>query len=293
MTALDFVDVHDLGEALDALDERAADAAVLAGGTDLVTQLLRREIRPRALVHIRNVAELRGVRVTDRTEIGATTTHWEITTSAPIQLEHRALAEAAATVGGRQTQNVGTIAGNVVNASPAADLMPALLVANAEVSVSSTTISRMLPLDRFLVDRKQTALEPNELVTSITLERPVTRTAEVYLKVGRRNAMEVAIVGLAARLSFDESEAISDARVALCSVGSTAFRVPDVESALLGLRASDDAAVAKAQRLVESSVRPIDDVRASAAYRRRVLGPLLQRAIETCAQRAHSPQRGK
>lgn len=288
MTAIDFVDVHDLGDALEVLEERGADATVLAGGTDLVSQLLRREIRPRALVHIRNVTELRGIRATERTEIGATTTHWELMSSTPIQVEHRALAEAAATVGGRQTQNVGTIAGNVVNASPAADLMPALLVGNADVSVSSASGSRTLPLDQFVIGRKQTALEPNELVTSITLERPGRRTGEAYLKVGRRNAMEVAIVGLAARLSFDESDAITEARIALCSVGPTAFRVPEVESTLVGTRA-DDQAVADAQRLLEASAQPIDDVRGSAAYRRRVLASLLQGAIQTCAKRAQSP----
>jgi carbon-monoxide dehydrogenase medium subunit len=285
MKVLEFVDARDVGEALAALDERGAAATVLAGGTDVVVQMHAGDLRPRALVHIGRLAELGGVASNDRTEIGALTTHWQLATSPVIRTDHQGLAEAALTVGGRQTQNVGTVAGNVVNASPAADLLPALLVANAQVAIVSSSGSRSLPLDEFLVDRKQTALAPNELVASVSLERSGARTGETYLKIGRRGAMEVALVGLAARLRLDESDAIVDARIAVCSVGPKAFRVPEAEAALLGTQ-DGDAAVAEAGRRLQEAARPIDDVRGTAAYRQRILPGLLAAAVSACTERA-------
>jgi CO/xanthine dehydrogenase FAD-binding subunit len=249
--------------------------------------MLAGDIRPAALVHIRPLAELGGITSNDRTDIGALTTHWELGTSSTIREHHRALVEAALTVGGRQTQNVGTIAGNVVNASPAADLVPALLVANARVAAVSTSGRRSLPLEEFLVDRKRTALAPNELVTSISLEQPGARTGETYLKVGRRGAMEVALVGLAVLVRLDESDAIAEARIAVCSVGPKAIRVHEAEAALVGTR-GEDAVVSEAGRLLQGAARPIDDVRGTARYRSGVLPALLASAVSTCVERARS-----
>jgi len=283
--SLDFVDAHDLEEAWAILDERAPETTVLAGGTDVMVQYLRGEISPSTLLHIRNLRELKGVETKERTEVGALTTHWELMTHPHLHAEHRSLAEAAATVGGRQTQNVGTIAGNVVNASPAADLLPALLVAKADVTMESCEGKRVLGVSDFVVGRKQTALRPNELVTRISLERPGPRTGEVYLKVGRRRAMEVAVVGLAARLSFADDGAVSDARIAVCSVAPKPFRASEAEAALIGSRL-ERPAVDDAGRLLQEAARPIDDVRATATYRRRVLAPLLGEAVRISRGRA-------
>jgi xanthine dehydrogenase iron-sulfur cluster and FAD-binding subunit A len=139
-------------------------------------------------------------------------------------------------VGGRQTQNVGTVGGNLVNASPAADLLPALLVADGEVTMQSSAGERVLPLPAFLLGRKETALGPTELVTRVSLERPRPRSGEVYLKVGRRRAMEVAVVGLAVRLSFAEDGVVSDARISVCSVALTPLDVPPHTTLLSVLR---------------------------------------------------------
>jgi carbon-monoxide dehydrogenase medium subunit len=285
--AMEFIDAHDVSEALAALDELGEDATVLAGGTDVVVQMLAGDIRPAALLHIRPLTQLGGIASNDRTNIGALTTHWDLATSSLIRENHRALVEAALTVGGRQTQNVGTIAGNVVNASPAADLLPALLVANARVVAVSSSGQRSLPLEEFLVDRKRTALAPTELVTSISLERPGARTGEMYLKVGRRGAMEVALVGLAVYVQLDDGDAIAEARIAVCAVGPKAVRVHEAEAALVGAR-GEDAAVIEAGRLLQGAARPIDDVRGTARYRSRVLPALLARAVSACAERARS-----
>jgi aerobic carbon-monoxide dehydrogenase medium subunit len=285
--AMEFIDAHDVSEALDALDERGSEATVLAGGTDVVVQIHAGDLRPGALVHIRKLSELEGITANARTEIGALTTHWTLASSPLIRADHLALAEAALTVGGRQTQNIGTIAGNLVNASPAADLLPVLLVANAHVAVVGSGGDRSLPLEEFLVDRKRTALEPNELVASVSLERPGPRTGETYLKVGRRSAMEVALVGLAVQVRLDESDLVADARVAVGSVGPKAFRVLEAEAVLVGTR-GEEAVVAEAGRLLQEAARPIDDVRGTAGYRRRVLPGLLARAVATSVDRARS-----
>jgi carbon-monoxide dehydrogenase medium subunit len=282
---MDFVDARDLAEAFSTLDERGADATVLAGGTDVMVQYLRGEIAPPTLLYVGRVEALRGIEVDGQTRLGALTTHWELMTDPRVSSAHAALVEAAATVGGRQTQNVGTVAGNVVNASPAADLLPPLLVANAAVALASSSGSRELPLADFLLGRKQTARAPQELVTAVSLERPAERTGEVYVKVARRRAMEVAVVGLAARLAFATDGTVSDARIALCSVAPTPYRATEVETLLAGTTLDDDALAAAGEALTRSAA-PIDDPRASAAYRRRVLAPLLRRAVAACRERA-------
>ena len=282
----EFVGSSDLDHALEVLAEHGSEATVLAGGTDVMVQYLRGQVAPSLLLHVRGIPDMRGVSAGNgHTQLGALATHHELATSAHVVSDHVALAEAAKTVGGRQTQNVGTIGGNVVNASPAADLLPPLLCANASVHLKSKRGARTLPLDAFVTGRKQTALEPDELVVGFELERPDDRTGEVYLKVGRRGAMEVAIVGLSARISFGEDGKVSDARVAVCSVAPVPFRAGACEAALVGGDLDVDT-LREAGRLLEAQGQPIDDVRGTAAYRRRVLPGLLERAVTICRDRA-------
>jgi carbon-monoxide dehydrogenase medium subunit len=282
---LDFIDARTLDGALTQLAEWGDEATVLAGGTDVVVALLAGGLTSKALLHVRRVPELHGIEAEERTRIGAATTHWTLANDLHIRAEHLALVEAALTVGGRQTQNVGTIGGNIVNASPAADLMPPLLVADARVRLASTKGDRELPLAEFVVGRKQTARDPDELLLGIDLERPAARTGEAYIKLGRRSAMEVALVGVAARVSLGDDGTISDARVALCSVAPVAFRVPDAERLLIGAQPGPEP-LGQAGEAAEAQAQPIDDVRSPAAYRRQVVRHLVRRALETSLSRA-------
>ncbi len=285
---MEFIDAESLEQALGVLAERREEATILAGGTDIMVGYLRGESNPAALLHIRRIPGLRGTSANGGTAIGALTTHWDLVNDGHVVAQHRSLAEAAATVGGRQTQNVGTVAGNLVNASPAADLAPPLLIGNAEVTLASSAGERRMPLTDFLTGRKATARQPEELLTSISLDRPGPHTGETYLKIGRRKAMEVAIVGLASRITFAESGVVTDARVAVCSVAPVPFRATNAEARLVGTELSDED-VAEAARLLEEAAAPIDDPRASASYRRRILRPLLQRTLATCRERAGLP----
>lgn len=272
-----------LEAALAARSDWGGDGRILAGGTDVMVQYMRREIAPKALIHIEGVDSLSSVTMNGGTTVGALTTHRTLATTPALVARHPALAAAARTVGGWQTQVKGTIGGNVCNASPAADTVPPLLVADAHVTLSSATGERRLAVQDFVLDRRMTALAQDELLTSIDLEPLPANSAEVYLKLGRRGAMEVALVGLAVRLGFSDDGVVDSARIAFCSVGPTPRRIPDAEAALLGTEL-DAGSLDAAGAALMAAATPIDDARATASYRRRTLRGLLARAARQCQE---------
>jgi aerobic carbon-monoxide dehydrogenase medium subunit len=288
MTTVEFRSVTTVDQALDSLTELGEDAQLLAGGTDVMVQYQRGELRPKALVHLEGVAELRDIEHDGSVRLGALVTHRRVPAMLGDALP--ALSEACATVGGWQTQEVGTVVGNICNASPAADAMPPLLTAGTVVELVSGRGSRSLTLDEFVLGRRRTARAPDELVTSIRLEPLPAGAGEVYLKVAPRSTMEVALIGLAVRIRFDDDERVIDARVATCSVGPVPRRIREAEEPLVGGRLEHDALAEAAERL-HAAADPIDDARASAAYRRRVLGPLLERAVTMSRERARGTSR--
>ncbi len=274
-----------LDEALNELSDWGADARVLAGGTDIMPQILRREIAVGSLVHIETISELKEISMGGRTSLGPLVTHRTLGYDKAIMSAHPALAGAARTVGGWQTQAVGTIGGNLCNASPAADTAAPLLVADAWVTLSSQRGARRVAMTDFFVDRRRTVLDPDEMLTSIDLEPLPLNAGEVYLKLGRRGAMEVALVGIAARIGFTGDGTVCSARIAVSSVAPTPRRVPHAEAALIGSRLGANALDSAGEALRAAS-SPIDDARASAAYRRRTLRGLLERAALQCRDAA-------
>lgn len=278
-----FCRANNLDEALDWLSEWGENGCLLAGGTDVMMQYRRGEISPGALIHIEGIEALSLITADARTHVGALATHSRLAADADIRSRHVALASAARLVGGWQTQATGTVGGNICNASPAADLAPPLLIADAHVTLASKGGERRLPLEEFFVDRRTTARRPDELLTAIDLEPLPLGGGERYLKLGRRRAMDVAIVGLAVRLSLGRDNTIEAARVAACSVAATPRRVPDAEAALLGAR-MEEGAFADAGRALVAAVTPIDDGRGTASYRRRVLPGLLEQAVMQCGE---------
>lgn len=278
-----FLNVRSLTVAYAELNRHGDEVTVLAGGTDLMVQTRAGQRRPKVWLGIANITELSGVERAEsgRLEIGALTTHRALATDELVTDSLPALAAASATVGGWQTQEAGTLGGNICNASPAADTMPPLLVADACVTLGSSRGARTLPIDEFVLGRRETARRPDELLTAITVEPLAPRSAEVYLKVGPRSAMEVALVGLAVRLRANEDGTVDDIRVAAGSVAPVAFRATEAERMLIG-SSLDPSVIAAAGDALAAAARPVDDTRASAAYRRRVLPGLLARAIERC-----------
>lgn len=275
-----FCRANSIAEAVELLGQWGDDAWVLAGGTDAMVQYQRGEISPGAFVHVEGIAELASITTNGVTAVGALTTHRRLATDAQIVAGHPALAHAASTVGGWQTQAIGTLGGNIANASPAADTIAPLLVADAVVTLVGSSGERRLALTDFLIDRRRTARRSDELLTAIDLEPLPDDSAETYLKVGRRSMMDVAVVGLAVRLGFD-GDTVTSARVATCAVAPTPRRAEAAEAILTGSRLDADAVAAAGQALVAGSA-PIDDARGSASYRRRVLPGLLERAVTEC-----------
>lgn len=282
---MEFRTAGSIEEALACLAELGGDAQVVAGGTDVMIQHMRREINPSVLLHIGRLRELDGFTSNGTAAFGALTTHRDLATDPRVAGAFPALAEAASTVGGWQTQEVGTLGGNLCNASPAADTAAPLLIADARVELRSERGVRRLPLDEFLLGRRKTARLGDELLMSVTATPLGAHSGEVYLKLGRRRAMEVAVVGLALRLAFDVGGTVTSARIAACSVGPRAYRATEAERILEGCRLEDET-IAEAGRVLADSATPIDDARASSSYRKRVLPGLLARAVVACVDRA-------
>jgi carbon-monoxide dehydrogenase medium subunit len=273
---------EDVGAAIALGRHFGPEARYLAGGTDLIVQINRGRCAPADVIALDRLAEMSGIdERPDRVEIGALTTMKTIEGDARFAGPLGALAEAARVVGGHQIRNIATIGGNIANASPAADLLPVLLVLDAEVELVGPEGARRIPLDRFLRGPGVTALEPGELLQRVTFSRPSANAATAFVKAGRRRAMEISIVCIAALLELDEYGRCRDARIALGAVGPTAMRATPAEAMLCGGEPSAAAWRAAGAAAAEHCA-PIGDVRASAWYRRRLVAALVPRALARC-----------
>ncbi len=262
-----------------------AEGRFLAGGTDLIIQIRRGRIAPRHVVSLHRVAGLDGIEVNGAVRLGALATHRSVERCPHFQESLKALVEGAEVVGGHQIRNVGTVGGNIVNASPAADVVPVLLALDATVTCLGPGGERALPLGDFLTGPGQTARRPGELLTSIRFDRLPPRSATAFLKAGRRKAMEISVVCVAVRLTLDAArERCLEARIALGAVAPTTMRALGAERALRG-QALTDELVRRAGQLAASECQPISDVRASARYRRLLVETLVARAIGRCRAR--------
>lgn len=261
------------------------DGRFLAGGTDLIIQMRRGRAAPRHLLSLHRVPGLEGIAVNGAVTLGALVTHRAVERCPHFQGPLRALVEGAQVVGGHQIRNVATVGGNIVNASPAADVVPVLLTLDATVTCLGPDGERTLPLDGFLTGPGQTARRPGELLTSIRFDRLSPRSATAFLKAGRRKAMEISVVCVAVRLTLDAAHArCREARIALGAVAPTTMRARAAERALEGQPLTDEV-LRRAGRLAAGECAPIDDVRASARYRRLLVETLVPRALRRCLER--------
>jgi carbon-monoxide dehydrogenase medium subunit len=260
----------------------------LAGGTDLMIQMRRGRVAPRHVLSLHRVAGLERIEVDGAVRLGALVAHRAIEHCPHFQGGLRALVEAAEVVGGHQIRNVGTVGGNIVNASPAADVVPVLVALDATVTSLGPDGERTLPLDGFLTGPGQTARRPGELLTSIRFERLPPRAATAFLKAGRRKAMEISVVCVAVRLVLDAANGrCQEARIALGAVAPTTMRAHAAERTLEGQPLTDEV-LRRAGRVAAGECQPIDDVRASARYRRLLVETLVPRAVRRSLERIGS-----
>lgn len=269
-----------------ALGARFGEAGrFLAGGTDLMIQMRRGRVAPRHVLSLHRVAGLDRIEEDDAVRLGALVTHRSIERCPHFQGGLRALVEGAEVVGGHQIRNVATVGGNIVNASPAADVVPVLLALDATVTWLGPDGERTLPLASFLTGLGQTERRPGDLLTSIRFDRLPPRAATAFLKAGRRKAMEISVVCVAVRLTLDAADArCQEARIALGAVAPTTIRARAAERALEGQPLTDEV-LRRAGRLAAGECAPIDDVRASARYRRLLVETLVPRALARCLER--------
>ncbi len=286
MSRFDYHQPESLADAVALATRFGAEASFLAGGTDLIVQIQRGRMRPRHVIGLHRVPGLTGIAIDGGLTIGARVTHRAIEGRAELGGALRCLIEGAEVIGGHQVRNVATVGGNLANASPAADLVPCLLALDGTVTLLGPDGERELPVERFLLGPNRTARRPEELLTRVRLPMPAADTATAFLKAGRRRAMEISVVCVAARLTLDaRRERCLEARVALGAVAPTPVRVYEAERTLEG-RPGGEEAFRRAAEAAQRACRPIDDVRASATFRRHLVGVLVRRALDRCLERA-------
>ena len=254
---------------------------VLAGGTDLMVHLRQpwRGKQPSAVVNVKRIPELGRIDVTERAiRLGALVTLDALIAHPVIVDEYPVLPFTARYMGSPAVRNLATVGGNLCNASPAADLPPVLLALDAEVGIAGRDGERRLALAELFGGPGQTVLRPGELLTWVEFPRRRPIWPIRYERLDVRRAMDIAIVGAALAVALAGSR-VREARVALCAVAPTPLRVRAAEAALVETRLTE-AAIAAAAELARAATRPISDVRATAEYRRDMVGALVRRGLE-------------
>lgn len=286
MRAFDYAAPRTLEEAF-ALLEDGRQVRFLAGGTDILVQLREGRADCELLVDVKRIPALRELAVDDEgwLRIGAAVPCAELYEDARVRRGWPALVDAASLIGGTQIQSRATLGGNVCNASPAADSVPALLVLGARVVLASARGRRELPLGSFFRGPGQTVLERGEILTSILVPPQPSGSGARFLRFIPRNEMDIAVANAAAFLRLDGDGRIAEARVAVGAVAPTPLLVPRAAEALVGTLPGEEA-FAQAAALAAEAARPITDVRGSAAQRRHLVRVLTVRALRGALARA-------
>lgn len=274
-----------LDEALTALAAHSARglARLVAGGTDVLVEIEFGAPIPDVLIDISRLPGLDTVTLTDGwIHIGPLVTH-NLAVADPVLRQYAwPLVRACWEIGAPQIRNRGTLAGNVVTASPANDTIPALWVLGAEVTLASVRGRRTVALPDFFLGVRRTVRQPDEMVVDIRLPVPPPTARGMFIKAGLRRAQAISLVNIAVWLDF-AGDCVREARLAFGSVAPTIVRAPAAEAALVGHPLTPER-IAMAARLVQEAIRPIDDVRASAAYRRHLAEVITRRALTLLAE---------
>lgn len=262
----------------------ADGARALAGGTDLIPQLREGRRRAGRVVDLKWVPELTAI--SNRTDggiaIGAAANATSVARHAGVAAAFPAVAQSALLIGSLQVQNRASLGGNICNAAPSADGVPALICHQARVCITGPAGEREEALESFIYAPGKTSLAPGELLVSLVLPPPAQRSAAAYLRFTPRREMDIAIAGAAAWFRVDATGKIQDARIVLASVGPKPVRAVRAEQRLCGERATD-ALFKAAGHLAAGDAQPISDTRGSAEYRRTLVAVLTARALKQCS----------
>ena len=282
MKGFEFFEPTTLAEASQLFAQEHAQ--LLAGGTDLVIGMKALTETPQSVISLQKIPGLTGVTAeTDGSiSIGAMTKVREVELSADIQEHHTALAEGASEIGSIQIRNLATIGGNIAHASPAADTVAGLLVADAQVDIASANGERTVPIDALFTGPGQTVLRSGEIITRFRLPSPASGSH--YIKHKIREVMDLAFIGVAAAVNLDNGT-ITDARIGLAAVAPTPIRATEAENLLRGNELTAEL-LQQAGEAAAAAASPISDLRCSAEHRREMVDVLTKRTLQAAVARA-------
>ena len=265
-------------EALAMTSDRP-EADPLAGGTDILVQMKEKERSIKTLLSLKRIPEAHRLRFDDgMLTLGAAVTVGRISIDERIQQNFTALAMGAGLIGSIQIRNMATVGGNICNASPSADTAPPLLVFRAQAVIANAQAERIVPLESFFAGPGRTALQPADLLTAIVVPQLPDHSGSFYIRHTPRAWMDIAVVGIAAAITLAPDDTILDAQLALGAVAPIPMRAKQAE-ALLRAQFPTDYLLREVGRVAAQEAQPIDDLRASAEYRRHLVSVLTQRAL--------------
>jgi CO/xanthine dehydrogenase FAD-binding subunit len=283
-----FVAPSNIRAAVHQLATAKGEICVLAGGTDLIVQMQSGIRKPDLIVDIKRIPEVRMITESKAGfRIGSAVCGAEISEHMALRAAWPGFVEATDVIGSMQVQSRATPAGNLCNASPAADSVPAMVAAGAIVEIAGPTGRRRVPVEDIPVGPGKTSLQKGEFIVAIHLRPRKPRSGDAYLRFTPRTEMDIAVVSAAVNLTLDETGICLAARIAIGAVAPTVLLVHEAGAALLGTRV-DDASLENAASAVRAACRPIDDKRGTAEYRTQISGVIFKRAAAIALQRARS-----
>lgn len=288
MNAFDYSAPRTLAETASLLAGSGGKARLLAGGTDLLVQLREGRRQADLVIDVKHVPELSALQFDAKAGLllGAAVPCYRVCEHPEIARRYPGLVDAVSVVGGVQIQSRASVGGNLCNASPAADTIPALIAHRGVCQiVGPSGASRELPVEAFCLAPGRNALQPGELLVSVRLPVPDAHSAGAYLRFIPRNEMDIAVVGVGVQVTLDATGRCTAARIALGAVAPTPLLAGEAGDALVGTSLSD-ADLAKAATLARAAARPITDMRGDAEFRRHLVGVLTRRAARIALARA-------
>lgn len=273
-------------EATSLLAKEKGAAYVLAGGTDLLVRLRTGFIEPDLVVDIKKISATRAITTAGGGfKIGAAVSGAEMGEHAKLKKAWPGVVEAANLIGSKQVQGRCTVVGNLCNASPAADSVPALVAAGAKANIVGPKGKRTIPVEQVPVSPGRTSLKKGEIIESIVLPKRPPKSGDAYLRFIPRTEMDIAVVGVGVSLTLDAKGVVKDARVSLGAVAPTVLLVPAAAKAIIGTKL-DKAALDNLAAACSAACKPIDDKRGTREYRIKVAGVLARRAAQIARKRA-------
>jgi len=280
--------ITELDQALYLLHEHQQNARIIAGGTDLLLELERGQRRADVIIDITRLANLSDITLEEGViTLGALVTHNQVVSNADIITHALPLAQASWEVGAPQIRNRGTIAGNIITASPANDTITPLMALGASVTLASISGTRKVALSDFYLGYRKTVMRPDEILTHIHIPIMPQSSRGIFLKLGLRKAQAISVVNVAVILNFAQDEIITEATITLGCVAPTIISLPQITSHMIGTKLTEENIRLIALACADIPT-PIDDVRAPAEYRKEMIGVMVARALDAIATHTHA-----